>query len=311
MKKIFTLIIFMFVAAGVNAQTETPEVKTQLLNSHVFPSMNNFSSSFISTHVQSNIGFGSTSKIKVPGVTIDDKEILAFEGKLLFVHIYVRYQQRFTPWLSMYMTFAMAGRLGADMSTILVDGVNTLGGGDIGWLIRIKQTQKLNLSGSVYVKNLTGNFINLTKYIEDIIDDNPNPQPIQRVPAMMMGGGVNGAYAFNSKYGFQFNTEFAYGESFERDKSKFYFTGGIVGDVDFMPENNVPIGLAAGYILSSAPEIIMNNSGITNTFLGKLAYTGSNDYELGLQFNYYNLKVESLDTKPYVSKIILMLKFYF
>lgn len=313
MKNIFTLILSLFFIGGIIAQTEpeAPRVKTQVLNDHIFPSMSSFRSSFINTSLQANIGFGTTSKIKVPGITIDDHEILGFEGSLLFVNVNVRYQQRFTPWLALYFTFGMSGRLGTDMSTILVDGVNTLSGGDIGWLIRVMKTDKFNLSASANVKNLNGNFINLSKYIEDIIDNNPNPQVIRRTPAMMVGVGVNGAYAFNSKYGLQFNTDFSYGESFERGTSKFYFTGGIIGDVDFLPKNNVPIGLALGYVLSSAPEVIMNNSGMTNTFIGKVAYTGAKDYELGLQFNYYSLKIESLDTTPYVSKIILMLKFYF
>jgi hypothetical protein len=311
MKNVIILLITLCIALGSNAQTETPMIKVQLLNNHVFPSLNGFGSSFINTSLQANIGFGSTAKLKIPGLIIDDNEILSFEGKVLFMNVNVKYQQRFTPWLSMYFSFALAGRLGTDISTILVDGVNTMNGGSIGWLIRIKQTQKLNLSGTINVKNLTGNFINLTQYIEDIIEDNPNPGIFQKTPAMNMGIGVFGAYAFNSKYGMQFSAGLAYGESFERKKNKSYFSAGILGDVDFMPKNNVPVGFALGYTLSSAPEIIMNNSGTTNIILGKIAYTGANDYELGLQFNYYNLKLESIGEKPFITKIALVLKFYF
>jgi len=268
-------------------------------------------SSFINTSLQADLGFGITSVITVPGIDIGEYNILAFKGQLMFFDVDACYQQRFTPWLAMFMSLKVAGRLGTDMSTIVADGVNTLGGGDIGWLIRIAHTDRLNLSGAVSLTNITGNFINVSEYLEEVINNEPYPSVTKTVPAMFASLGLRGAYAFNPSYGLQANLAYGYGESLERGSSQGYFAIGVLGDLDFNPRRQVPIGLALGYTLSSAPTIVMSDGGPANLFLGKIAYTGSDDFDLGLQFTYYNITLRRVDDRPYVSKIMLNLKFYF
>ncbi len=81
-------------------------------------------------------------------------------------------------------------------------------GGDIGWLIRIYKSEKFNLSATANVKNLTGNVINVSDYFEDIINNNPNPSLTRKVPIMIVGTSIRGAYAFNPTYGLQFQGDF-------------------------------------------------------------------------------------------------------
>ncbi len=314
MKKIISIIIVALVFYGtINAQSVNTDTKDLIpkLNGHSFLSSTYLQSSFITTSLHANLGVGSTSMLKLPGIKIEDIEIASFEGKIMFFNVDVQYQQRFTPWLAMFLSFKMSGRLGTDISTIMADGVNTVSGGDIGWLIRIKHTEKLNLSGAVYVSNISGNFINLSKYFEQLINEDPYPSAMDKVPAMSVGVGLRGAYAFNASYGLQFEADYAYGESLDRSKTQGYFSGGILGDLNFMPKHNVPLGLALGYSLSTAPEVVMNNGGASNIFLGKLGYTGSNDFELGLEVSYYNVELKTVDQKPFITKAMLMLKFYF
>jgi hypothetical protein len=304
-------ILSLLVSNATLAQTETDARKVPILNDHFFPSSTQVRSSFINTHLQTDIGFGKTSALKIPGIVVGDNELFAFEGSILFVDLNIQYQQRFTDWLALYTNIKLAGRLGSDMSTILADGVNTISGGEIGWLIRIKETQKLNLAATVSVTNLTGNFINVVDYFEEIVNNNPNPSVIKKVPTMNVGIGLRGAYAFNATYGFQFQGDFAYGESLQRLASQGFFSAGFLADMDFMPKQNVPLGLAVGYTLSTAPEIVMNDGDFASIFATRLYFTGSEDFELGAQFNYYNVRLNSIDSKPFVSKILLTLKFYF
>lgn len=314
MKKLTTYILLLLISTSTGfPQTETPTTpkKVPILNGHSFPSSSNFNSSFVNTSLQADLGFGLTSTIKIPGFVIDDYEFFSFEGKILFFNTNVSYQQRFTPWLALYLTFKMSGRIGTDMSTIMADGVNTLSGGDIGWLIRIYKSEKLNLSATVNVQNLTGNFINVSKYFEDIIDNNPNPTLTKKVPAMIVGTSIRGAYAFNPTYGLQFQGDFNYGESFTTEASKGYFSAGVLGDIDFLPKYNTAVGLALGYGITTAPEIIMGEKGVSNLITLKVGYTGSDEFELGIQYTYYNVNLSSVDDKPFISKILLLLKFYF
>jgi hypothetical protein len=314
MRKLIYITLLLVVGAAPaypQAGNTIQETKKPVLNEHVFPSFHNFSSPFVNTSLRADIGFGTTSLLKIPGIEIDDYEIFAFEGKLLFVNLNVQYQQKFTDWLALFLTFKMAGRLGTDMSTILADGVNTLNGGEIGWLIRILHKEKFYLSGSVYVSNLNGSFINVTQYFEEIINNNPYPSLVKKAPAMIIGGGIHGAYAFNPSFGLQFDALYGYGESFKREKTQGYFSGGLMGDVDFFPKYKVPVSLAIGYTISTAPAIVMSDGGSSNLFIGKISYSGGNDYELGLQYTYYNTKLTSVDQKPYISRFTLGLKFYF
>jgi len=73
----------------------------------------------------------------------------------------------------------------------------------------------------------------------------------------------------------------------------------------------VPLGLALGYTITSAPEVVMNDGAYSNLIMAKLGYTGSDEFELGLQYAYSNVKIDNVDEEPTLSKIILVLKFYF
>ena len=311
--KIVLIVVLSCLIASAYGQSDSLKTvkKIPSLNGHSFVSFNQFRTSFIRSNLFANMGFGVTSTLKIPGFVINDQELLTFEGKLFFFDLDVRYQQRFRPWLAMYVSFKMAGRIGSDISTILVDGVNTISGGGIGWLIRIHEWGKFNLSGSIGINNLKGNFINVTKYFEDLINEIPNPQIINSIPATSVGIGIYGAYGINPTIGLQFQSEFIYGESFVRGDSKGFFNGGVVVDIDFNPKYRVPVNIGLGYDLSSEPSVVMESGEVTNSFMARIAYSGAQDFELGAQMNYYDIVIDNLDRKPFVTKIVLSFKFYF
>lgn len=314
MKKLIYIFIMLSICwSAVTAQeTETPaREKYPSLYGHKFPSTSYMRSSFISTHVQADIGIGNTSVLEIPGIEVGEYEIFNFTGQLMYFDLDVQYQQRFTPWLALFITAKMSGRVGTEMSTILVDGVNTLSGGTIGWLVRIMQTQKFNLTGSMQLNNVNGSFINVPAYIEELIENEPYPSVIKQVPSMSAGLGLRGAYAFNPTWGIQFNMDYYYGESLQREVSQSYFSAGIIGDVDFNPKRDVPIGLSLGYILSTAPVIVMENGGTANLAIGSIRYSGAEDFELALQFTYYSAYLNSIQDKAFVKKTMLTFKFYF
>jgi hypothetical protein len=312
MKKILVLsIILSILSQTAFSQSNEDRQKYPHLNGHAFPSLSNFRNSFICTSLKVDLGFGTTSLLEIPGIVIDGTEILPFEGKILFLSTQLEYQQRFTPWLSLYFSYQLGGRLGTDMSTILADGVNTINGGDIGWNIRLLKREKFNLSATIGVKNVVGSFINVAEYVEEIIEGNPDPRVIKVVPAMFVRAGLHGAYAFSPTFGFQFSGSYAFGESFARGKTGGFFSGGAIGDVDFYPAKRVPVGLALGYWLSSEPEVIMNNDGTSNMIMFKLGYTGSDDFELGAQFTYFNVRLKSVEGNPFISQVSLVLRYYF
>jgi len=313
MKKIITAFCLILFVSGLTGQTEEKSLATkrETLNGHTFQQLSYFRTSFISTHLAANIGFGSTPALKIGTINIDTLKVFEFEGQVVFVDVAVRYQQRFTPWLAMYLQGNMAGRLGSDLSTILADGVNTLTGFKIGWLIRVYKSRKLNLAANVHVASASANFMNVSQYFEDLINGAPNPSVSQTIPVMVIDAGINGGWAISPTWGLQFFGDVAYGESFEREKSQAFYNLGIEGEVDFNPNYKVPIGLALGYVATNNPESVADNSGFSNIFIGKLGYSGSKEFELGIQFSYFDVNLRSVDNQVYVFKTMLMLKFFF
>lgn len=316
MKKIIIIFSFLFLGlsnllAQENDLEQRKNNREPILNNHRFLTPGEFKSSFTSTSLQSRLGFGITNLITIPRIQIGEYEILEFKGQILYFNMYAEYQQRFTPWLAMYATFSFNGRVGGDMSTILADGVNTLRGGEIGWLISLHQSKKFNLSTNINVQNLSGNFINVVGYIEELIDNNPDPSVIKTVPAMSLEAGLLGAWGISPTFGLQFQTKLGYGESFERGKTQMYYTCGFAFDADLMHKYQVPVGFLAGYSLSNSPKALMNNTGNSSMANLKIAYTGSEDFELGVQYSLRTLRINSIDNNTIFHNGLLVLKFYF
>lgn len=312
--KLLLIVIFCSCFSSIFAQNEIDKSHQRIpeLFGHKFLTTSQLKSPFISTNLLTDIGVGSTSLIKIPGITLEDgRELFSFQGKIIYADFNLQYQQQFTNWLSLFVSIKMAGRIGSDLSTIVADGVNTVSGGDIGWLIKIKETEKFYLSGSIKANNLIGSFIDVTEYIEDIIDGDPYLRLSKKIPATSLGIGLRGAYALNPSYGLQFNAEAIHGESLQRGATDTYYSLGILGDVDLNEEHDTPIALAIGYSITSTPEVSMNNRGFSSQYIGKIGYSGSDDYELGLQYTFYKVNLKSVESTTAISKIMLGLKFYF
>ena len=106
MKKLLISITILVVSLNLGvAQTSSlsTDKKVTVLYDHTFPSMGHFRSSFINTSLSANLGFGLISLIRIPGIEIGEYNIGAFEGQILFFNMDVQYQQRFTPWLALFL----------------------------------------------------------------------------------------------------------------------------------------------------------------------------------------------------------------
>lgn len=261
---IFYLCIVSMSSINAQIQPKPIEHKIPAINQHKFLSNSHLRSAFVATSLQSDIGFGTTSLIKIPGIEIGNQELFSFQGKIFYMDFNLQYQQKFTSWLALYMSVKLTGRIGSDLSTIVADGLNTVSGGDIGWLIKIKETDKLYLSGTIKANNIVGSFVNVADYLEDVIDGEPYPSLTKKTPASSVGIGLRSAYAFNPIYGLQVDLNAIHGESLQRGASDTYYSFSILGDMDLNNLNNTPIAFAIGYSLSSTPEISMNNRGFSN-----------------------------------------------
>ena len=312
MKKILIIWLFLGLSfTGYSQQSSETLFKKNRLNGHVFLDYSRFNNPFIATSLRINVGTGSTSTITIPPMEINGILTPAINGTIMFTEGEMTYQQRFTPWLSLNIRTMLIGRFGADAFSLLFDGVNTISGGSIGWRIRMIQSKKLILSSGIFVENLSGSFINLKQFVNDIIDGDPNASIIKNTPALTGGFNIEGAYAFNETWGIMAETQIAYGETFIRSSEKITSRTSILGEADFYPKHKLPLGLGLGYMLSSTPETSMEGGDYLSMGLLKIAYTGSPDFDLGMEYLTYKMKLSEKIKNPFVIQLLLSFKFYF
>ena len=312
MKKIIIILLFFGLTFTGYAQSPTnSDLKKSQLNGHTFLDYSQSNNAFITTSLMINVGVGSTSTITIPPIDINGVSTPAINGTIMFAETGINYQQRFTPWLSLNINAIMVGRFGVNAFSLLFDGVNTISGGSIGWRIRMIRTKKLILTTGVFVKNLNGNFINIKQFVNDAIDGDPNASIVKNTPAMAEGINFEGTYAINETWGLQAATQWAYGESFVRGKESFTSKTSFLGEADFYPKHKLPLGIGLGYMLSSVPEISMEGGDYLSLGILKLAYTGSTDFDLGVEYLTYKMKLSNRLKNPLVTQLILSLKFYF
>ena len=315
MRRFFIILsVFLGVYGNVIAQNDTTKIvlKKSMLNGHIFNSINTSKSAFINTYLNTELGIGNTGNLALPGINVGDYEIFSFTGSVSFFTTNIDYRQKINDWLALRLAYSVGGRIGSNMSTILVDGLNTFSGGSVGWDFRLVQKQKFQMAGSVFVKNIDGSFIDIAGYVHDIINDIPFAEAVKNISVLTAGMGVQGAYAFNKTYGLQFGGDFSYGESFVRNEKSLFSSFNISGDMDLMPKKRIPLGFAVGYEISSNPEDTYLEFIYTNIYSGKIAYTGSSDFDLGIQFITHKVKLsDAIEKDPMLVKTQLDFKFYF
>ena len=161
------------------------------------------------------------------------------------------------------------------------------------------------------LQNHDGNFINIFGFIQDIINDHPNPKIKSNVPVLTVGSGLRWAYGINDLVGISASTEFAYGETYIRGVNGLAFIAGAEIDLDFYPRYSVPIGFIANYNITSKPEFVYVNVSFAHVLKAKLAYTKANDFSLGIEYSLMLVPMPKVEKSPSVYMIALSNRFYF
>jgi len=309
------ILFFLLLLITVSGFSQTPgkydNYKKIVLNGHVFPTIVGMRSPFVVTSFRADMSAGETSVITIPSFHFDSISTNPVEGSIIFADFIISYEQRFRPWISMYLAYGLAGRYGTDVFSLLYDGINTIDGGEVGWHLRVLNHKKLMLTTRVYVKQLNGSFVRVYDFIKELINNNPDPAVIKYVPALGVGNSWEAAYAFNPTWGLQGSLDMMYGESFVCGKTNIIYSLNAVGDVDLNPKYSVPLGFALGYNLAGNPEVMMDTEGHSNLFFVKMNYTGSPDFELGLQTTFYKFYVNRGEKGSSVFKATFNFRFYF
>jgi len=310
---------FLIVVAAVAASSSRVmaqdagdrEWKAPHKNGHTFSTTSAVPDAFVRSYIRNNLGISQTADVDIPLGIIDGDTLFASRGGLMFANLGLEYQQTIKDWIAFRAKFNVNGRLGTGTSALLTTGLSAATGFEIGWLMRLLESDRGYMSLSFDVKNTSFTTIDISDFVEDIIGGE-DAELVRNTPSMRAGMGLRYTHAFSPLVGLISFAETGYGESVDRDsEDEWFFRFGATVDFDLAAANWLPIGLALGYMQDSFPEGGADITDVVRGFLFRIGYTGREDLALGLNISYSTFPTDQLDTRIKTTGVNFDIRYYF
>ncbi len=317
MMKIRYHSIFAFVALcllGITKPLTAQEKSNQTLpnlNGHTFVPVSFISTPFTNSYFKSSLGVAQSFSTQFPLFELDGETVYGETGNILFANLGFQYQHQVKDWIAFSASLAINTRIGTDIQSIISQGINSVTGYQLQWVLRIIEKEKYMLSGSFNVSNVSGSFISISGYIKDIINDVPNPSISKSITAINTGTGLRFAYGFNDLIGLTLMGDIRYGEALSRGNAGVTYKLGGTFDINLADKTDVPIGFAASFLNSTTPENVFNEIHSSSIFSFKTVYAGSRDFSLGMEMTYVRIPLTAIDTKANVIGFLITTRYYF
>jgi hypothetical protein len=269
---------------------------------------------FIKTYIRNTLGIGQALDVNIPLVEIDGEPLVALQGDLLFVNLDFEYHQAVKDWLGVWGRYIIFGRLGNDTQALVSQGVTAASGFDFGWLFKLHQTKRSQLSGSLSLTNSSTTVVNLLNFIDGIIDGDysPNNQLVRKFPSLRGNSGLHYAWAMNDFFGTYLLGELSYGQSFvERNEGKFFYRLGGVLDFDLSTRTVLPFGVSVGASYQSLPRIGDETRKNAQIFFVRIGYNSQSDFSIGLESSVEFVPLESTQETLKVALTTINMRYYF
>lgn len=269
---------------------------------------------FITTYFRNSTGIGRAIGLDIPIYNSRGEGITFVDGDLTYMLLEISYQQALNDWLAVRLSGLGVGRVGLNAESVLSKGITGVGAVELAGLVRILNKDKFILSGAFSVRHnkLVGvDIIGFAKSIIDtgIIDES---KLLLRIPSWRIKGGLRFAYAINDLLGFIVSTDLGRGDNLEgKDQSDTVFDIGGLVSLDLNTRTKLPIGLLLGYGHTSYPESsgdIVENAGVASF---RIAYTGSREFSLGLEFAFASAPLKGFDESLSYAATYINLQYYF
>ncbi|MCK4818296.1 hypothetical protein KA005_21175, partial [bacterium] len=170
-------------------------------------------------------------------------------------------------------------------------GVTSITGFEFGWMLRLWQNKKSLLSGSIAINNVSISAINLLEGIKEVVNnpDNANFSLAKKRNPLYGSAGLRFAYSFSDLFGIKAFIKGMFGESVVKKKSHAWkLNTGILGSFNFTKSHDIPVAFNLGYISQNFTLFEDQNEENIRSFLFKVAYSGREEYNIGLEFTHNN-----------------------
>ncbi len=290
---------------------QASEFKRPLLGGHAFLPNNLVPDPFIKTFIRNSVGLGQAVDLEIPLPLIDGDTIVGLKGDLLFAILDFEYQHAVKDWLAVRGEVGVVGRLGTDLGALFASGVTAATGFNLGWLIRLFESERTLLSGSLQLSSNNFTTINISRFVEDIIQGRP-ASLVGNTPIARGGGSLRFAWGQSQFFGLTAQAAGGYGESVERtaDDQLYVDFGGTL-DFDLLAISPVPIGVLLGFKLATFPEAGDDVKDDTRTVLLRIAYNGRSDFIIGLDVRSQQFESRTLNQTINFGSFGISLRYYF
>jgi hypothetical protein len=276
------------------AQETAGEWKVPHLKGHTFSPVQGIPDAFVRSYVRSHVGVSKTASVDFPLGIIDGDTLVASAGNLVFADLGIEYQQTIRDWIAFRVKGKVLGRLGTGTTALLSSGVSATAGFELGWLIRLLETESSYLSLSADVRNTNFTTISIRDFVNDWLEGG-EAELVQTTPSMRAGIGLRWTYAISPLVGLVTFGETGFGEPVDQsDSDEWFWRFGGSFDFDLAAAGWLPIGLAIGYAQDSFPEGGTDITDVVRTFAFRVGYTGRRDLALGLNLGYSGFPTEGL-----------------
>lgn len=288
---IFLFLLWPLMLAGQTDSLATDERSLPVLNNHYFIPNSFFPAPFITTFFKTGIG-GGASLSNIPIYANDGQQLLGtIEAENIFLVADIHIQAEVKKWLGAWFRYFVDARVASSTPTILAHGVTSITGFEFGWLLRLWQSKNSLLSGSIAINNINISAINPLRGIKEAIDnpDSTNFSFSKKRNPLYGRAGLRFAYAFSDLFGIKAFITGVFGESVVKTKQNAWkFNTGILGSFNFIKSHNIPVAFSLGYTSQNFTLDDDQNGEDIRSFLFKVAYSGREEYNIGLEFTHHS-----------------------
>jgi hypothetical protein len=306
MMRLIFILVMVFMSLKVMAQTKLPSS-----NGHVFVPVFGLRNPQPVTNATIQIGFAETTEFNVPLVELDSGEVLGLNGDLTFITFNVATSIRIKEWISFRIRYGLTTRIGTDVKSLLSQGFTKLDAAESQWQFRILKSDKFYLSSAIGINRFEVEFLDVRGYVDDLLNGEQNSSLNRKIKSLTGEIALLGSYAFNNMIGISAEVTLETGENLDDRNIEFFW--GLTGsaDINLEPRFNIPIGAAFFYATNNLPEFVIEETRRANLFKYRLAYTGSDEFSIGVEFTNNTLPLNDVSSRVKTSGINLTAFMYF
>jgi hypothetical protein len=227
----------------------------------------------------------------------------------------MEFQYAVRTWLAVRGRLNVIGRMADETPTLLAQGVTLYSGFDLGWLFKMTESERYYLSGSLGLKNSSTTDVYLQRFVEGIIENGqvvPGNTLVVAIPTLRGTFGMQGSYVLSRLTGMTLAGHLDYGESMNRGAGdRWYYGVSLAFDLNLHSKSGVPVGFVIGGSTGSAPDLEGIDNRTSQTVFGRVAYTGAEQFALGLDMAYAYVPIRGLDDKQNFFSAVIDIRLFF